>query len=252
MSSSAPTTTTTAVTRGRRLSKGQTSASITILPKSAHSFDDTIQIVQLSNKPEGGIATAPGPHNMQRQDSGYESLISTKSAKARKLSADSGVQPRALGSKAISRSPTTGSTTNRLSTAASASSSAYAAQSRTTPHTTLFQFPEPDIAVPESEDAVAIRPPMPPPTTHYWTSDHTRRLEYAAIDAARRGVRGWIRRNLVPDCMAPKDGGHLDFDDDTGSVRRYRLELDDADMAHVAEEKSRRSKWFPWARKAAA
>lgn len=243
MSSSATSRTTTAVARGRRLSKGQTSASITIIPKSAHSFDDTIQIVQLTApKPEVSAApAAPGPHNMQRQDSGYESLISTKSAQARKLSSDSNTQAHSLNPKAISRSSTAGSTNNR---------SLYPAQSRSTPHTTLFQFPEPDIAVPETEDAVVVRPPMPPPTTHYWTSDHTRRLEYAAIDAARRGVRGWVRRNLVPDCMAPKDGGHLDFDDDTGSVRRYRLELDDADMAHVAERKSRKNKWFPWARNA--
>ncbi|CAI4213374.1 unnamed protein product [Parascedosporium putredinis] len=186
---------------------------------------------------------------MQRQDSGYESLVSAKATQARKLSSDSGVHALSSGSKPVSRSSTAGSSSRRFSTAAS--SSLYPTQSRAVPQATLFQFPEPDIAAPETETAVAARPPMPPPTTHYWTSDHTRRLEYAAIDAARRGVRGWVRRNLVPDCMAPKDGGHLDFDDDTGSVRRYRLELDDADMAHVAEKSGKR-KWFSWARKTAA
>lgn len=55
----------------------------------------------------------------------------------------------------------------------------------------------------------------------------------------------------MPNCMVPKDGGHLDFDDDTGSVRRYRLELDDAETTHVAEGKSRKSRWFPWGRKTA-
>lgn len=53
----------------------------------------------------------------------------------------------------------------------------------------------------------------------------------------------------MPNCMVPKDGGHLDFDDDSGSVRRYRLELDDAETMHGAEGKSRRSRWFPWLRK---
>ncbi|KAG5977052.1 hypothetical protein E4U55_007084 [Claviceps digitariae] len=62
----------------------------------------------------------------------------------------------------------------------------------------------------------------PPATTHYWTSDSTRRLEYAAIDAASRGVKGWVRRHLIPDCFTTR---HVGFDDDSGSVRRYRLEL---------------------------
>ncbi|KAH8649312.1 hypothetical protein BX600DRAFT_517685 [Xylariales sp. PMI_506] len=68
--------------------------------------------------------------------------------------------------------------------------------------------------------------PPPPQTTHYWTSDRTRRLEYAAIDAASRGVKGWILRHVVPDCFVPKEKRRLAFDDDTGSVRRYRLELE--------------------------
>ncbi|KAK2033211.1 hypothetical protein LX32DRAFT_118526 [Colletotrichum zoysiae] len=71
-----------------------------------------------------------------------------------------------------------------------------------------------------------VASPLPPQATHYWTSDRTRRLEYAAIDAASRGVKGWVRRHLVPDCFVPKEK-HVAFDDDTGSVRRYRLELDE-------------------------
>lgn len=69
----------------------------------------------------------------------------------------------------------------------------------------------------------------PPQTTHYWTSDRTRRLEYAAIDAASRGVRGWVLRHVVPDCFVSSESGrrrHLGFDDDGGSVRRYRLDLE--------------------------
>ncbi|KUI53521.1 hypothetical protein VP1G_01053 [Cytospora mali] len=68
--------------------------------------------------------------------------------------------------------------------------------------------------------------PLPPQTTHYWTSDRTRRLEYAAIDAASRGVRGWIMRNCVPECFVPKEKRRVGFEDDSGSVRRYRLDLE--------------------------
>ncbi|KIH92077.1 hypothetical protein SPBR_03211 [Sporothrix brasiliensis 5110] len=66
----------------------------------------------------------------------------------------------------------------------------------------------------------------PPQTTHYWTSDQTRRLEYAAIDAASRGFKGWMMRHMVPDCFIPKAKRRITFDDDTGSVRRYRIELE--------------------------
>ncbi|CAN8098209.1 unnamed protein product [Discula destructiva] len=64
------------------------------------------------------------------------------------------------------------------------------------------------------------------PTTHYWTSDQTRQLEYAAIDAASQGVRGWIMRNVVPDCLVPRNNRRAGFEDDGGSVRRYRIELE--------------------------
>ena len=117
-----------------------------------------------------------------------------------------------------------------------------------TSSTTLTQFPPPD-PTSESEEETQVpsrtltltpfrsspgprfnttpSPTPPPQTTHYWTSDRTRRLEYAAIDAASRGVKGWIRRHLLPGCIAPKEDKHLAFDDDTGSVRRYRLELEE-------------------------
>lgn len=98
-----------------------------------------------------------------------------------------------------------------------------------------------------------VYPVLPPQTTHYWTSDRTRRLEYAAIDAASRGVRGWVMRHLVPDCFIPKSkkGQHLGFDDDGGSVRRYRLDLDEDDvMCPRGAEKSsprKQNRWRPWA-----
>ncbi|KAI2633292.1 hypothetical protein GGS21DRAFT_519923 [Xylaria nigripes] len=77
----------------------------------------------------------------------------------------------------------------------------------------------------EAEAEAAYHPP-PPQTVHYWMSDSTRRMEYAAIDAASRGVKGWIIKHVVPNCLVPKSCRRLTFDDDTGSVRRYRLELD--------------------------
>lgn len=228
-----------AITRGRRLSKGQASASITMLPKSAHSFDDSPPT--RSTHTGAAAASNPSQYSMQRQDSGYESLVSTR-PQDRKLSTDSfGSSHRAVASKPLSRSSTGTTTSSRPRPTPRVTGLTAHKQ---TPATTLFQFPEPDIVVaPELEEDP--KQMVPPATTHYWTSDHTRRLEYAAIDAARRGIRGWAKRNLVPACLAPKDGGHLDFDDDSGSVRRYRLELDESE---VASKEGKRG-FFSWARR---
>ncbi|PTB62374.1 hypothetical protein BBK36DRAFT_1172571 [Trichoderma citrinoviride] len=92
--------------------------------------------------------------------------------------------------------------------------------------TAYYQFQAPELAEVTETSQEAQNTFLPPQTTHYWTSDRTRRLEYAAIDAAGKGVKGWIRKNLLPDCFAGKNR-HVAFDDDTGSVRRYRLDLED-------------------------
>ncbi|KAI0994710.1 hypothetical protein K3495_g13471 [Podosphaera aphanis] len=86
----------------------------------------------------------------------------------------------------------------------------------------------------------------PPQTIHYWTSHSTRRLEYAAIDAASSGVRGFLVR-LVPDCILPVDARrtrlwrHGDGEDndvsEKGSVRRYRLALPEDNEDKIDEEK---------------
>jgi hypothetical protein len=107
----------------------------------------------------------------------------------------------------------------------------------------FFHFPLFDSESPTSphEQADAPEAPpiqLPPQTTHYWTSDRTRRLEYAAIDAASRGIKGWVMRNLVPECIIPKEKRHVGFDDDTGSVRRYRLDLEDGEDMTDMESKS--------------
>jgi hypothetical protein len=50
--------------------------------------------------------------------------------------------------------------------------------------------------------------------------------------------------------MVPKDGGHLDFDDDTGSVRRYRLDLDDDEGQNSDDaENANRKGWRRWGKK---
>ncbi|KAI1405073.1 hypothetical protein F4819DRAFT_53206 [Hypoxylon fuscum] len=96
--------------------------------------------------------------------------------------------------------------------------------------TTYYYFPPPESLSGEDEDAHNAEPSYPlPPHTLYWTSDDTRRLEYAAIDAASRGVKGWFMKHIVPDCFVPKSSRRVGFDD-TGSVRRYRLELECDEM----------------------
>jgi hypothetical protein len=131
---------------------------------------------------------------------------------------------------------------------------------------TYFHFPnftssDPALAEPEAAinlDELASRPvsrypqrsespvyPLPPQTTHYWTSDRTRRLEYAAIDAASKGVRGWVMRHVVPDCFVPQSKRRVGFEDDRGSVVRYRLELDTEDSMEKADP-VRAKGWRGW------
>ncbi|KAM0243172.1 hypothetical protein ACHAPO_000010 [Fusarium lateritium] len=128
--------------------------------------------------------------------------------------------------------------------------------------TAFFHFPSPDpIQLGDSVPDRRVQPtpiPSPPPqTTHYWTSDRTRRLEYAAIDAATRGVKGWVLRHMVPDCFVSRENRHVSFDDDSGSVRRYRLELEDdhhtEKMTYKNKNKNgrRRKGWKFWKRQKA-
>ncbi|KAK8154877.1 hypothetical protein IWX90DRAFT_358412, partial [Phyllosticta citrichinensis] len=69
-------------------------------------------------------------------------------------------------------------------------------------------------------------------TTMHWTSPSTRRREYAEIDRSTRGLRGLVRR-LTPKCFSTRhlqpfyDEKAARSDDDTASVRRYRIDLPD-------------------------
>ncbi|RDW66525.1 hypothetical protein BP6252_10160 [Coleophoma cylindrospora] len=100
------------------------------------------------------------------------------------------------------------------------------------PPIALTQTPQNNDELPSENDRARereIQNRSPPPTTiQYWTSDSTRRLEYAAIDAASKGVRGFVRK-MIPDCFLPSSTKAKRFhdgdDDDVGSVRRYRLDL---------------------------
>lgn len=117
----------------------------------------------------------------------------------------------------------------------------------------FFQFPTLQDPTQNPEPKGLSSPP--PATVHYWTSDSTRRLEYAAIDAANRGVRGFFIK-LVPDCIlseaARRTRFHDDDDSDAGSVRRYRLVLpeekasSDAGEGRRASEKRRFGVFRPW------
>jgi hypothetical protein len=105
----------------------------------------------------------------------------------------------------------------------------------------------------EEEDLSTI-PTPPPPTVQYWTSDSTRRLEYAAIDAASRGVKGFLIK-MIPDCILPPASRHTRFcrgdeaDDDLGSVRRYRLQLPEERCPNTAAGKEKGFwKGFGWGR----
>jgi len=172
---------------------------------------------------------------MGRQDSGFSDGVNSSSSSRR----------TSTSSSRRYKSPTkrTAPTSSRPSTKRAPRSSPTTAQARTSTssyrpslrsrHTTpnaapyeFFQFPTLPSAQPE---IVAAPPPPPPATCQYWTSDASRRLEYAAIDAASRGVRGFFIK-LVPDCILPPSSRRTRFhsedaDSDAGSVRRYRLAL---------------------------
>jgi hypothetical protein len=75
-----------------------------------------------------------------------------------------------------------------------------------------------------------------PATVMHWTSNETRRREYDAIDRQSRGIRG-LWNKIRPRMFKGKHSSQRGFydpennadddDDDAGSVRRYRLQLED-------------------------
>jgi hypothetical protein len=200
-----------------------------------HSYHDIIELVDpLSSPPSTSRGRqyyvqsksqrdqSPTIVRVQRKDSGYESHVSSPRTSATYIRPKPSRRSSGLSKYGTSSAQSLRSrirpTVRRPAT--SQTSGSYANQ------TPYYQFPASDLVELAETSQEAPSACLPPQTTHYWTSDQTRRLEYAAIDAASKGVKGWIRRNLIPDCFAGKDR-HVAFDDDTGSVRRYRLDLED-------------------------
>lgn len=204
----------------------------------------------------------PVIREMRRQDSGYESITPRRESPPphdRKISTTS------LSSSSI-RPRRTRQCTQRSSRSArnsrrsiSPTHTYQAREAAPQQQETYFHFPQPQFTTPEDpfeETHVTIRSTkceavsyqLPPQTTHYWTSDQTRRLEYAAIDAASKGVRGWVMRHVVPECVIPPNKRHLGFEDDRGSVIRYRLSLegDDDRAAEKANNSDARKGWRSW------
>ncbi|KAI1775954.1 hypothetical protein F4818DRAFT_393603 [Hypoxylon cercidicola] len=213
--------------------RSQSVASVAASNTTYHSFHD-IELYEPPPLVSATMASREPPNTddkfefkpILRHDSGYESIHSgakstaSQSSRRRKSAISSSSQDRLRTRTSLRSTPNPH--VRRLS-----AQSLHLAQSHQQP-TTYYYFPPPESLSGEDDDVDDAGPSHPPPpqTTHYWTSDHTRRLEYAAIDAASQGVKGWLMKHIVPDCFIPKSSRRVGFDDDTGSVRRYRLELD--------------------------
>lgn len=169
---------------------------------------------------------------MSRQDSGFSDGVSSG-----RTSTSSARRHRQSNSTTISRpSAKRAARSHPIPTRHSTSSSRPHVRTRHTTYATqisqssnqFFHFPSLPPPAPVDQAPEPVSAPAPPVTCQYWTSDSTRRLEYAAIDAASRGVKGFFIK-MVPDCILPLEKRrprfHEDDGSDAGSVRRYRLEL---------------------------
>ncbi|KAE9377398.1 hypothetical protein N431DRAFT_453745 [Stipitochalara longipes BDJ] len=211
---------------------------------------------------------------MSRQDSGYQETSPRTSTSSRRSSqTPSNTRPKRRTTDSSSKSsvrPSTKRASKSSSTAqvlrTSTSGNRPSLSNRHTspfPRTDIqniqqpykfFQFPAPILSTlpstlpsePEPEPELEAQPVIPA-TTQYWTSDQTRRLEYAAIDAAGKGVRGFFIR-LVPDCILPPTSRRTKFCGDgeegrEGSVRRYRLCLPEEKEVEVGVEERKPGLW---------
>ncbi|KAL2265968.1 hypothetical protein VTJ83DRAFT_5320 [Remersonia thermophila] len=230
----------------------------------------------------------PSAPEMRRQDSGYESMAprsSTSSHHPKYASASSPSlssstrkrRSRPAAQRASHSGPVAHRPRGHLHRTSAPPPASSASPSTQQPHqpVTYFHFPhftssDPALVEPEpsasvgalyeakGSTSVSVFPlptrsesptyPLPPQTTHYWTSDSTRRLEYAAIDAASKGVKGWVIRHVVPDCFIPESKRRIGFEDDRGSVVRYRLSLEADESAAPEKDRSGRPAkgWRAW------
>lgn len=205
-------------------------------PHSTSNIMSTKAIPLPSLQPEAApVSPSVESLSMGRQDSGFSEGIRrststrrTSTSSSRRYKSPTKRTAPSTSRPSTKRAPRSSPTTSQART----STSAYRPSLRSR-HSTpsapyeFFQFP---ILPPPQPETVAAPSPLPPPATcQYWTSDASRRLEYAAIDAASKGVRGFFIK-LVPDCILPPSSRRTRFhsDDansDAGSVRRYRLTL---------------------------
>jgi hypothetical protein len=202
---------------------------------------------------------------MARQDSGYGAGQESSSSSRRASAASSTWRPkspsrhdstpsaRRPSTKRASRSSPTTAQTIRTSTS-SRRPDAHTRHNSAPTYQQAQNYPYQFFEFPTLQDPAEIAPPRPPPppaTCQYWTSDSTRRLEYAAIDAASRGVRGFFFK-MVPDCILPPSSRRLRFHcdeeaSDAGSVRRYRLVLpEEKDLGPERQEERRPSGLRRW------
>jgi len=77
-----------------------------------------------------------------------------------------------------------------------------------------------------------------PATIMHWTSDETRRKEYAKIDLASKGFRGLLNRLFPRLTNKSKRSRFYDEKDGSraGSIRRYRLDFDNDDEKEERRE----------------
>ncbi|KAI0467555.1 hypothetical protein F4859DRAFT_237416 [Xylaria cf. heliscus] len=231
--------------------RSQSPVSVAASDTTYHSFYD-VELFEPAS-PVGTLRISPQkaeqfelePKPISRHDSGYESTYSGSSYSHR-----AGVSNRNTSRTRRQKRPA-------IQRAAKSTPASYPRRSsgqsfHTIPQqqhlpNSYYHFPSPEAIAGHDEvdeEPDQVYHPPPPQTTHYWTSDHTRRLEYAAIDAASRGIKGWVMKYVVPDCFVPKDNRRLTFDDDTGSVRRYRLELECDDSSIKGDKRNRKMGWL--------
>ncbi|KAI1757858.1 hypothetical protein F4782DRAFT_524557 [Xylaria castorea] len=207
------------------LYRSQSPVSVAASDTTYHSFHDVelfepaSPVATLRIPPQKAEQSEPKPQQITRHDSGYESTYSGSShsqspGMSNRNASRTRRQKRPSVQRAAKSTPT--SYPRRLS---GQSLRMPTPQQNQQPNS-YYYFPSPEEingGDEADEETEQVYHPPPPRTTHYWTSDHTRRLEYAAIDAASCGVKGWVMKHVVPDCLVPKDNRRLTFDDDTGS-----------------------------------
>lgn len=238
---------------GTELHRSQSATSVAASVTTYHSFRDVELFESLPGQDHHQKVFKPQP--MRRQDSGYASIPSGSQSSG---SQSSGRRISTASSNSSSPRPRTRPSIRRATRSTPhARSSITLGRPQQRPRSqqqscVYFQLPsvdghlevDQDMHDQNIQDVEEIHYPPPPQTTHYWTSDNTRRLEYAAIDAASNGIKGWILKYVVPDCFVPKRNRRLGFDDEGGSVRRYRIELESEDLTKEGWKKSKKLGWL--------